>query len=313
MLKSQVTKLLMPDSLDCRRTKRTAPMRIVFVDADGLADFEPARQRLAADIDCGRCVVDYHADLVAAKQAIVDSTRRLSPPPDLLLLAQSRPHAIAAAQVASLRRLAPLATIVVILGDWCAGEERSGVPIAGVVRVPWHRFAPQWQRHLECWSEGQCSVWQLPSTSTDEERLLWNTQRTRANGSGLKKRNGDEQITVAIQRRSGKDDWLSAVCRAAGWRVIDGPTQRAPGTSQFALGVWQTDRLDPADLTPLRKMVRAVAPAPVIVIAGHLRPEHVEQVAAAGGSCVLATPLEVDEFLSEARRLIAANRTLTPG
>ncbi len=55
--------------------------------------------------------------------------------PRLIVLLQSWPGQWPAADVAALRRAAPLARVAAILGSWCEGETRTGRPLAGAVRL----------------------------------------------------------------------------------------------------------------------------------------------------------------------------------
>ncbi len=92
--------------------------------------------------------------------------------PDVIVVVQSYPGEFADWQIDRLRRVAPLARFVAVLGSWCEGEMRSGSPWSGAVRVYWHQWAPQCHRELERLLAGRESLWSLPLTACEEERCL---------------------------------------------------------------------------------------------------------------------------------------------
>src|SRR5688572_29710508 len=59
--------------------------------------------------------------------------------PVVVFLAQSRREQFGADCIERLLRAAPLTRVVAIVGSWCEGETRSGVPLAGAHRVAWHQ------------------------------------------------------------------------------------------------------------------------------------------------------------------------------
>ncbi len=92
--------------------------------------------------------------------------------PEVIVIAQARPGEFSADQVDRLRRLAPLARVLGLLGSWCEGEARSGHPWPGVTRVYWHDWLPHWQQEVQRAAPGECPAWGLPVTATAAERLL---------------------------------------------------------------------------------------------------------------------------------------------
>src|SRR3954462_14967953 len=60
--------------------------------------------------------------------------------PELIIVAQNRPDSICSDRLDHLRRDAPLAGIVALLGSWCEGETRTRRPWPGVHRVYWPEF-----------------------------------------------------------------------------------------------------------------------------------------------------------------------------
>src|SRR5262245_11627045 len=88
--------------------------------------------------------------------------------PAIIIISQRWPGEIAAFDVDSLRRAAPLARFVSLLGPWLEGEARTGRPLAGSLRAYWHRW-DEFSTALERPSPNSRSAWSLPSTSSDDE------------------------------------------------------------------------------------------------------------------------------------------------
>jgi hypothetical protein len=108
-----------------------------------------------------------------------------SPTPDLIVFAQSYPGEFTDEQIDDLRRQAPLARLVALLGTWCEGEMRSGTPWSGAVRVYWHEWKPHCHLEMERLLTGRESLWSLPPTACEEERCLAIAVRKHGQGAGL--------------------------------------------------------------------------------------------------------------------------------
>ena len=94
------------------------------------AEFRAAQRALDAT---GR--VNAVSGAAAAEAAL----QRLEVRPELIVIAQSYPGEFTAAQVDRLRRHAPLARVVALLGSWCEGELRTGRPWPGAIRLYRHQ------------------------------------------------------------------------------------------------------------------------------------------------------------------------------
>ena len=62
---------------------------------------------------------------------------------DVIVVAQAFPGQFSADAIDQLRRAAPLARVVGLLGSWCEGETRTGWPWPAAIRVYWHQWRPQ--------------------------------------------------------------------------------------------------------------------------------------------------------------------------
>ena len=209
-------------------------------------------------------------------------------PPDLLVFAQAFPGEFSRAQVERLRRRAPLARIVGLLGTWCEGEMRSGEPWPGVIRVYWHQWAARAQRELVHMLRGEASAWTAPLTATEEERLLADHVERRAAWHGL----------VAIHTRWGPmENWLAAACRARGCSTVWLRPPHAARVEGAAAGLFDGSELGPAEADELRHFVAALAPAPVVALLDFPRIDDHQRALDCGAAVVLSKPLHIEDFL----------------
>jgi hypothetical protein len=92
--------------------------------------------------------------------ALIRRTTNVGPgPPELIILAESRPGTIRRREYERLRRAAPLAAVVSLCGSWCEGELRTGRPLTGATRLYWYEFPTWWRRQLELHASGRCPEW----------------------------------------------------------------------------------------------------------------------------------------------------------
>lgn len=89
----------------------------------------------------------------------------------LIVLAQSRRDQISQSTVDFLRAEMVEIPIVVLLGSWCEGENRSGKPLLGVTQVVWHQWESRFERFCIQLKDGLKSDWHLPLTASVSDRV----------------------------------------------------------------------------------------------------------------------------------------------
>ena len=82
--------------------------------------------------------------------------------PDVIVVVQAFPGQFSHAMVDRLRRAAPLARLIGLLGSWCEGETRTGSPWPGAVRTYWHQWAIRCDRELRRLARGEWCCMALP-------------------------------------------------------------------------------------------------------------------------------------------------------
>ncbi len=88
--------------------------------------------------------------------------------PAAIVFALSRPGIFSATDVERLHAIWPLSRLVALTGPWCEGEQRSGRPWAGVVRVAWRGWRSRLPSELGL---GEALDSRLPRTVSDVERV----------------------------------------------------------------------------------------------------------------------------------------------
>ena len=156
-------------------------------------------------------------------RAALSQVSQESSTPDVIVVVQSYPGEFTDRQIDRLRRVAPLARFVAVLGTWCEGEMRSGTPWSGAVRVYWHQWAPQCHRELGRLLAGRESLWSLPPTACEEDRCLAVAAR-QDRGRTASSPHGDPRLPARrlaeiVSQQHDVFNWLAAGCRDRGFDV----------------------------------------------------------------------------------------------
>lgn len=225
----------------------------------------------------------------------VDFCQRSSP--ELIVIAQSRRGGVSQSEVERLRRAAPLAHLVSVLGSWCEGETRTGTPLLGVERVAWQQ-ARGW---LDDWlNTSVASTRPAPLTATPAELALWESERPLCSGQG----------TLVIRARTFDEyeTWADA-CAAAGYGVV-WDSERYPAWVRNAAAVVWIGAGEPAvDADAMRSLVRRCGDAPLLALLNFPRHDDVDLARACGARQVLSKPLSNHDFLRELALLLPADGT----
>ena len=136
-----------------------------------------------------------------------------------------------------------------LLGSWCEGEVRTGRPWPAAIRTYWHQWLPRCDQEVGRMRRGQCAVWGLPVTATEEERLLLAAEQPATARQGL----------IAIHARSAEmEDWLSCVLRSRGYATVWLRPPRPARVDGAAAAVFDGSDCRGEELARLRRMVAAL-------------------------------------------------------
>jgi len=215
---------------------------------------------------------------------------------EVIVVAQAYPSQFSHAAIDRIRRLAPLARVLGLMGSWCEGEMRSGKPWPGVLRVYWHQWPPRCDREISRMLRGQCSAWGLPITATDEERLLAASDERASDATGM---------IAVYTRRFLMADWLATACGSRGQSTVWLRPPRLARVDRATAAIFDGSALDDGELAKLKHLVVMLAPAPVVVLLDFPRVEGHRRAIAAGAATVLSKPLLVDDLFWELDRLLS--------
>ncbi|MEN6449019.1 MAG: hypothetical protein ABFC96_00880, partial [Thermoguttaceae bacterium] len=209
------------------------------------------------------------------------------------VIAQRRPGEFSHDAIDRLRRLAPLARILGLMGSWCEGEMRSGSPWPATARLYWHQWPVRSEQQFARLANGELTAWSLPITATDEERLLADC------GAGCQPASPSIACRglVAIRSRSAEmAGWLMAACRD---RRLAAVWQRRPADTRIegaTAGIFDAAKFDDAERGELSDFAATMRPAPVVALLSFPRFDDHQQALAAGASFVLSKPTPLEDL-----------------
>lgn len=236
--------------------------------------------------------------------------------PELVVLLASRPGEFLDSKVNQLRAAAPLARLVNLLGSWCEGEMRTGVPLSGMVRLYWHEWEPVCERELArlgnflVASSGAKSIssttstWSMPVTATDEERLLANRPITFPRGSGL----------VAINSPSpAMSGWMAEACEKQGYSVVlcavSAENLRDKKTSSEIRGVSvvivDASECNKAEQARIKTLQARWPSARMIVLLDFPRIEQRRRLQEQGVDTIVSKPITLEGLLWHVQKLVS--------
>lgn len=216
------------------------------------------------------------------------------PAVDWIVVLQSFPGEISGSAVDRLRRQAPLARVVGLLGSWCEGEMRSGEPWPAAIRVYWHQWSDRCAAEWDRMQDGRPAAWSLPATATEEERLLVESRDPLPVGAGL----------VAVCSRSvDMGEWLCEACRRQGYATVQLDAGHVPRIEGAAAALFDLPDAEPADLAELDAFAARLRPAPVLALMHFPRPHDIRNSRRHGAAGVLSKPIQLEDLLWRLARL----------
>ncbi|HVT27976.1 MAG TPA: hypothetical protein VHE81_08175 [Lacipirellulaceae bacterium] len=225
------------------------------------------------------------------REAYLVADERL--PPELIVVAQSRPDVIRCDELDAIRRAAPLAGIVALLGSWCEGETRTGRPWPGAHRVYWYDFPAWWSRQMWLRGTGRCPDWARPvnfgwratlqAMPVDIGLSACEPERPRPRGGLI-------ILQTAIQETANTlADVLKNAGYATTWQRPDRPRRIIRGA---VAGVWDGGQLDDQEAAELSELCSLLSceGAPVTALIDFPRRDRVERALQVGAAAVLGKP-----------------------
>jgi len=245
-----------------------------------------------------REVIEATSELVAVAEvsAALAMLAASGDAPDVIVLAQQWPGQFQLAQVDALRRSAPLARPVALLGSWCEGETRTGRPWPAVTRVFWYQWATWWPRQAERHQRGQCPSWGLPVTATLEDHAEAAPRGAEETRQGL--------VAVHTPHRETAESLGDALCQrgyAADW-IVPRETVRLRGVAAI---LWDGKLYDDRELAAIGRLRNKLQGAAVVALADFPRIDLARKLSRAGAGFVVGRPFSLDELFGRLDQAIA--------
>jgi len=264
-----------------------AQLTLLFVGDPQRAEFREARaslERLGQVVDA--------PTLAAAQRMLGEGTLA----PDVIVVAQAYPGEYTAEALDRLRRLAPLARLLGLLGSWCEGEVRTGKPWPGAIRVYWHQWLPRAERELGQLGEGLGSSWALPLTASEEERFLALAEQPLETGWGR---------IALVTPQFDMYDWLATACRRSGYATCWLRPPYAPMEEDLVAAIFDTTECQGEELAELRHLAVRLGPLPIVALLDFPRVEDRDRALVAGAAAVLSKPVLIDDLYWQLNQVTA--------
>ena len=218
----------------------------------------------------------------------------------LIVLAQSRRDQISQSTIDFLRSELFEVPIVLLLGSWCEGENRSGKPLQGVNQVLWHQWDSRFERFCIQMKEGLKSDWHQPLTASVSDRV-----RDFAPDSAISEMLQGKKVLISSEDNTTFEsisDMLSiyqcagfwAESRESGAADVDAICVDGNGASEELI-----DRI-----VNLKAKFENV---PVSVMLNFPRQQDLDSLMAVGVKEVVSKPYTHNEFLHSLTRSMAGN------
>ncbi len=245
------------------------------------------------------CDVEY-------EQEIATACRRLcADAVDLVVVAVASPGERPHDELNALRAAAPFTPILMLLGTWCEGEERTGKPWPSAIRLYAHQFIPRVAAQLATEldrSEQGFECWSPPFTQTHEDRLLRDATLFQSSS----------RLSVAIQATSSTAARaLTDALEISGFAPV---TLRHDGRLQqreFNAIVWDCGAGLDQDVPLLSAMRADSGDTPIVVVLGFPRPGDYDLASDLNVAAIVSKPFLLDDLVCTVRRAAATKKSVS--
>jgi hypothetical protein len=217
--------------------------------------------------------------------------------PELIVVAHARPGSVSFQKLDSLRRAAPLASVLVLAGTWCEGEARTGRVWQGVQRLYWYEFTAWWRQQLTFRAAGACPDWARPDEFRSTRSLRRWHSSSRASHSVL--------LTTHDDAAYGA---LADVVLRAGYIPARATGSLVPSGPKSAAAIWDGGQLSPDEEQQLSRLCERVMPMPTIALLDFPRRDRIDRAVEIGASAVLGKPWSNVSLLATLESVIAVRR-----
>lgn len=234
--------------------------------------------------------------------------------PDIVIVEMPRPGHCRTDLIDKLVALTPLSRVLLLLGSWCEGEERTGCPWPGGRRIFWYDWLPQWQRELAAIRANRCPIWGLPVTTTREELLLNGTPE-----SDPPETDPSESIDAAAglivvsTRYYETADALSDAAQVRGYSTVWAQTAEAARQIRGAsVAIWEGIDGGAHDVSQIGQLREALRDVPIVAILDFPRFDCEKALRAAGMVGMVGKPFRLDDLFTRVEQAAKGVATQPP-
>jgi hypothetical protein len=222
--------------------------------------------------------------------------------PELLVLAQARPGQFSDHDVARLKRRAPLARVLGLLGSWCEGEMRTGTAWPAAQRCFWYQWPARFESELDRVGQGLCPAWGLPETASLDERVLWTSTEETSSGRGT--------VLIAARSTATAEAVGDACCEtglaaeAVRWHGSGGGARPGDGQGSGPLvaAIWEGTQCEADEAERLAEFCAWLKPTLVVALLDFPRHSSCVRAISAGATGVVAKPFQLDDLVWQLRK-----------
>lgn len=209
--------------------------------------------------------------------------------PGLIFVCHPWPNSYSADEVDALRRAAPLARIVRLLGSCMEGELRTGRPWPATLRRYWYEVEPEIGMHdSEFRIQPALSV---PPTASEDEQLLQKCYRDDKSIS-------ENPVRIAIFARYREAaESLTDVCAQRGWSATWQRDIAGGIPAEADVALYDAICGNDADLHTVSNLTAALDSAPLIAILGFPRTFDASRFKSAGAAAVISKPFQAGDLI----------------
>ena len=229
---------------------------------------------------------------------------------DLVVLAKSGRYEVEQSTVDAIRRIMPKVPIVVLLGSWCEGENRSGQRLEGTTSVLWHQWETKFEKFCSQFGEEQATDWHLPLTATVADRV----RDFSPSANLLEKLSGSTVGISSNEKHSAESirDLLAAYKCQSKW-IRSGDIENGEGASGIDVLCIDASQ-GVGELTPrLAQLSAKFTDIPSVVVAGFVRQQDIDMLSKLGINHVIAKPFDAEDFAQALVNALAGRKeTMLP-
>jgi CheY-like chemotaxis protein len=212
----------------------------------------------------------------------------------LIIILQAYPDQHSRKLVEQLQARFPISPMVALLGSWCEGESRSGLPWPGVVRIYWHQWRGRFHRFQDRLKKVGVTNWHQPKTFSAADQIS-RSDPARSDDRLSTERNPPVGISAATASQFEMiADALKTFGHSAFW--VERPPENLAGLLPPSLFCLDANDLNEEIVTRIKRLRGTYPQTPFIVLANFPRKDAIDRLVTLQVSQFLSKPFELEDL-----------------